>query len=60
MMPNQSAPFKASGEGKRRNSSLSGLMAEGRCVQPGCQGVGFGRMHVSSYVLCCEHCYQRK
>lgn len=28
-------------------------MAEGRCVQPGCQGFGFGRMHVSSYALCC-------
>lgn len=60
MMSKQSASLETWGKIKKGNASSSGLMAEGRCVQPGCQGFGVGRMHVESYARCRECCYQRK
>lgn len=52
MMSKQSAALEASGKGTKRNSISSGLMAQGRCVRPGCRGFGAGRMHIQSYALC--------
>lgn len=39
-MPKQSVSLEAMGKRKRISASSSGLMAKGRCVQPGCQGFG--------------------
>lgn len=59
MMPTQRASLEALGTRKKGNASPSGLMAEGRCVQPGCQGFGLAAC-MYHHMLCAVSVARRK